>query len=145
MTNEEDEKNYKQATDFKVYNDNNEEVQLSSFKGKPIVINFWTSWCSYCKIEMPYFEELYKKEKANVTFVMINVASDDRIDDAKQYMASQKFTFPVYYDTQRTAAYAYQITGYPVTVFVNKNFEIYKIHQGMIKQELLQKYVNEIK
>lgn len=133
------------ATDFTVYTENNEEILLSSYKGKPIVINFWTTWCVYCKVEMPYFNDVYQKEKENVSFLMINETIDDKKEDAINYIKSEKYEFPVYYDTKGNAASAYKVTGYPVTIFINKDFEIYKIHQGAISEDTLQKYIDQIK
>lgn len=133
-----------QAKDFSVYNDKGEEVKLSSFKGKPIVINFWTTWCGYCKIEMKYFEELYNQFKDEVIFVMVNSTIEDNKEEANKYINGQGYTFPVYYDTNGNALANYQITGYPVTVFINKDFQISRIHQGMINLESLQKNINNI-
>lgn len=133
------------ATDFTVYTENGEEVLLSSFKGKPIVVNFWTTWCGYCKLEMPYFNTIYQKEKENVTFLMINETVQDEKQEAINYIKQEKYEFPVYYDTKGNAANAYKVTGYPVTIFINKNFEIQKIHQGAISQDRLQTYINQIK
>ena len=136
---------YKTAKDISVYDEENNLIQLSSLKGKPIVINFWTTWCGYCKVEMPYFDSVYQTEKEEVNFLMLNITADDDEEEAKKYIASQQLTFPVYYDKEGIAAYQYQITGYPVTVFINKDFQICRIHQGAITQEALQKYINEIK
>ncbi len=136
---------YKQAKEASLQDENNQSIQLSSFKGKPIVINFWTSWCGYCKVEMPYFNEVYEKEKENVTFLMLNVTADDDQEEAKKYIASQNLSFPIYYDMQGEVAYKYQITGYPVTVFINKDFQIYRVHQGAITKEKLQNYIDEMK
>lgn len=135
----------KLATDITVYNENNEAINLSSFKGKPIVINFWTTWCVYCKTEMQYFEKLYQQLKEDVTFIMLNVTIEDDKQEVEKYIKEQGYTFPVYYDTDGTAMYSYRITGYPVTVFIDKDFQINRTHQGMITQENLQKYIDNIK
>ena len=70
--------NYKKERlkDFSLYLEDGSKIDISSLIGKPVLINVWTSWCAYCKIEMPYFNELYLKEKDNVNFVMINVTGD---------------------------------------------------------------------
>lgn len=136
---------WQQAKDFSVYNDKDEEVKLSSFNGKPIVMNFWTTWCGYCKVEMPYFEELYKQHNNDVTFLMINSTTEDNKQDIEKYIQTEGFTFPVYYDQNASEIRTYKITGYPVTVFINRDFEIVKIHQGMITKDTLEKYINSIK
>lgn len=133
------------ATDFTVYTESGEEVILSSFKGKPIVINFWTTWCGYCKLEMPYFNNVYQKEKENVAFLMINETVQDEKQEAINYIKQEKYEFPVYYDTKGDAAKVYKVTGYPVTIFINKDFEINKIYQGAISKDRLQNYIDQIK
>ncbi len=132
------------AKDFSVYNDKGEEVKLSSFKGKPIVINFWTTWCGYCKIEMEYFQELYNKYKDDVVFLMVNSTIEDDKAEVNKYITGQGYTFPIYYDINGNAITTYRITGYPVTMFINKDFQISRIHQGMINLETLQKNINNI-
>lgn len=133
-----------QAKDFSVYNDKGEEIKLSSFKGKPIVINFWTTWCGYCKVEMKYFEELYNEYKDKVEFVMVNSTIEDNKDEVNKYITGQGYTFPIYYDINGNAVNTYKITGYPITMFINKDFQISRIHQGMINLETLQKNINNI-
>ncbi len=133
-----------QAKDFSVYNDKGEVVKLSAFKGKPIVINFWTTWCGYCKVEMKYFEELYNQYKDEVVFLMVNSTIEDDKDVANKYITEQGYTFSIYYDINGSAITTYKITGYPITMFINKDFQISRIHQGMINLETLQKNINSI-
>ncbi|MBQ3562389.1 MAG: TlpA family protein disulfide reductase, partial [Clostridia bacterium] len=73
--------------DFTVEDMNGNKVKLSDFLGKPIVLNFWTSWCGYCKQEMPDFDRA-AKENPNVAFVMVNITRDSRetIGKAKAYV-----------------------------------------------------------
>ena len=56
------------AFDFTVYNQEGEQVNLSDFFGKPIILNFWATWCPYCVQEMPVFEEYFNKYKDDIHF-----------------------------------------------------------------------------
>lgn len=88
------------ASDFTMQDSNGNEVLLSSFEGTPVVLNFWTSWCSYCKAEMPYFEEAYKQYGNQVQFIMLNaVKSEKNSEDGKNFIKNSTYTFPVFYDT----------------------------------------------
>lgn len=136
---------YDVAKDFTVENKNGEKVKLSDFKGKPIILNFWASWCAPCKVEMPDFETVYQDEKDNVHFFMMNVTVDDVRKDAEEYISKNQFSFPVYYDTQGLASYTYRITGYPTSYFVNSNFEIVKQYNGIMSEATLRKNIELIK
>jgi thiol-disulfide isomerase/thioredoxin len=63
-----------EAPDFTVYDMDENKISFSDFKGEPIVINFWASWCPPCKAEMPDFEEMYQEYSAKgVVFIMVNI------------------------------------------------------------------------
>lgn len=134
-----------EAKDFSIETEDGTKVKLSDFKEKPIIINFWASWCAPCKMEMTDFNKIYKEEKENIQFMMINVTVDDTKKNAQEYIRSNQFSFPVYYDIDGIAAYTYSITGYPTTYFINSNFEIMKRYNGMISEDLLRKYIQELK
>lgn len=135
------------AIDFTVYNENGEKVQLSNFKGKPILINFWTTWCGYCKQEMPDFNEIYKQEKDNVVFMMLNATDgiQETKEKASEYIKKEKYDFPVYYDTDEEAVYKYRINGFPTTIFIDKEFNISKIVSGMVSKSILLQNINKLK
>jgi len=111
------------AFDFTVYDYNGNKVKLSDFFGKPIVLNFWASWCSPCKAEMPDFEELYRQYGEEIHFVMVNMTDGSRetVDTAQDFIDGQGYTFPVYFDKDTDAAMAYYVTGIPMTVFIDKD------------------------
>lgn len=107
--------------DFTVEDMNGNKVKLSDFLGKPIVLNFWTSWCGYCKQEMPDFDRA-AKENPNVAFVMVNITRDSRetIGKAKAYVRSNNFeNLNFYFDVDKEAAIEYQVRAYPSTYFFN--------------------------
>lgn len=109
------------APDFTAYDREGNTVRLSDFLGKPVVLNFWASWCGPCKSEMPAFEEIYKEYGEKIHFVMINLTDGSRetMETATSFLDNQNYTFPVYYDKDANAALTYQVYGIPVTYFIN--------------------------
>ena len=108
------------APDFTVANKKGKLVSLSDMRGKPVVVNFWASWCGPCKSEMPDFEELYQTYGDEIEFMMVNMTDGGRetLRRAKRFMKKSGYTFPVYYDTQLSAAIAYGVTSIPATYFI---------------------------
>lgn len=109
------------APDFTVYDREGNTVRLSDFIGKPVVLNFWASWCGPCKMEMPDFEEVYKEYGEDIHFLMINLTDGSRetMKTATTFLDGSDYTFPVYYDKDTHAALTYQVYGIPVTYFIN--------------------------
>ena len=104
--------------DFTVVDASGKEVKLSDFRGKPVVLNFWATWCGYCKQEMPTFEKVYQQMGNEIHFLMVDVVGgSETVEKAKEYIENSGYTFPVYYDTQHSAAAAYGISSLPVTYF----------------------------
>lgn len=132
------------APDFQVTDKDGNIVKLSDFSGKPVVINFFTSWCQPCRNEMPYFEEMYR-ENDDVVFMMINVTYDDDKQAADALIKEEGYTFPVYYDTKGEASYIYNVQSYPMSFFVDKNGDLYTYYTGSITRESLHELINRIK
>ena len=135
-----------QAKDFTVINGIGKEVTLSENFGKPIVVNFWATWCGPCVSELPYFEDLYEKYKDDVTFMMVNMTDgyQEKLEDVKKFMQNNSYTFPVYYDTNYSAANAYRVSSVPMSLFIEANGEIEDTHLGAMSEAVLENYINEL-
>ncbi len=115
--------NVQTMTDFTVYDKDGNAVNLSDYFGKPIVLNFWASWCGPCKSEMPEFNEAWEELGGEVQFLMVNVTDGNRetVDSAKAYVEEKGFTFPVFYDITLQAAMTNQAYSLPTTIFIDAN------------------------
>lgn len=134
------------APDFTVYDADGNAAQLSDYIGKPIVLNFWASWCGPCKNEMPEFNEKSIELEGKVQFLMVNMTDGSRetLDTAKTYVESEGFTFPVLYDTDIDAANTYRVYSLPTTYFIDENGGLTARASGTIDAATLQKGIDMI-
>lgn len=125
------------APDFAVVNEAEEEVKLSDFVGKPVVLNFWASWCGPCKSEMPFFQNMYDAYGEEVVFMMVNLTDGSRetVETALDYVQQAEYTFPVYFDTNQEAAYAYYVSSIPATYFIDAEGNLAAYGVGSLQEE----------
>ena len=105
--------------------------------GRPLIINFWATWCPYCVDEMPDYQRLYEKYGDDVRFVMIDVADgrQETVEKAAAYIEENGFTFPVYYDTTGRASGLMGVSSYPSSAIVSAEGEILIFAPGRISYE----------
>lgn len=134
------------APDFTVTDIDGNEIHLSDYLGKPVIVNFWASWCGPCKSEMPAFEDAYTEYKDEIQFMIVNMTDGSRetVDTAASYIEEQGYTFPVFYDTQSIAAYTYQVYSIPATYFINADGHLIAAAQSAIDRDTLQKGIDMI-
>jgi cytochrome c biogenesis protein CcmG/thiol:disulfide interchange protein DsbE len=97
--------------------------------GKPVVFNFWASWCEPCQQEAPTLEAVYKQYQAQgVTF--IGVDYEDLNADAETFIHSAGITYPILLDPGGTLATQFGITGVPQTYFVDRQYRFFSIGEG---------------
>ena len=133
------------APDFTVYDLDGNAVQLSDYIGKPIVLNFWASWCGPCQMEMPDFHEKYLQLGEEVNFLMINMTTGrETQESAIAFIEKNDYSFPIFYDMQSDAAMTYGAYSLPTTYFIDA--EGYAIAQatGAIDAETLQRGIDMI-
>lgn len=133
------------APDFTVYDEAGNEVHLSDYRGKPVVVNFWASWCGPCRMEMPEFQEKHLELGGEVQFLMINMTGGrETVETARDFIAGQGYTFPVLYDTEGDAAVTYGAYALPTTYFIDAAGYAIAQARGAINSETLQAGIDMI-
>lgn len=137
---------YVTAPDFTVYDQEGNEVHLSDYFGKPIVLNFWASWCGPCKMELPDFHDAYLAQGESIHFLMVNMTDGSRetVDTASGFIADAGYTFPVLYDRDSDAAMTYGIYSLPTTLFIDAQGRAIAHATGAIDGETLQRGIDMI-
>ena len=134
------------APDFTVYDLDGNAHKLSDYRGKPVVLNFWASWCDPCKSEMPDFEKIYTQYGQDIHFLMVNLTDglEETVASASGFIAEKGYTFPVYYDTDMDAAQAYGVYSVPVTYFIDVEGYLIAYGSGALTADILQQGIDMI-
>ena len=134
----------RRAPDFTAYDADGNAVRLSDYFGKPLVLNFWASWCGPCKSEMPEFQQAYE-EQADVQFLLVNMTTGRETQaDAQALLEQEGYTFPVLFDLDADAAATYSVYSLPTTYFLDAEGNLVAWARGALDGETLQKGIGMI-
>lgn len=142
-----DEGSKNKAPDFTVYDEDMNEVKLSDFEGIPVVLNFWATWCGYCKDEMPYFQkasENFSKEQVKILMINMTDGRSETKEKAIEYMKNNNYTMNLLLDIDQEVANGYRVSGIPRTIFIDKDGYIRKDKVGKIDADTLNTMIEEL-
>lgn len=131
------------APDFNVTLFSGGDFQLSSQRGKVVVVNFFASWCVSCGEETPHIEKV-SREYAAQSVVFLGIAVDDTEKKAKEFLKKAGLTIPAGLDRTGKIKDAYGLYGMPTTFFIDKNGKISYFHAGVVTEELLRHEIGKL-
>ncbi|MFN3285864.1 MAG: TlpA family protein disulfide reductase [bacterium] len=104
------------------------ELHLTQLRGKPVVLNFWASWCAPCRAEMPVLVRAWRRYGHDVHFVGVNVLDDP--DEARRFVREFGIPFPSVHDPNGDTLRWFRVLGLPTTVFVSRQGGMAGVHAG---------------
>ncbi|HET7657490.1 MAG TPA: TlpA disulfide reductase family protein [Bacillales bacterium] len=129
------------APDFSLPTINGRTLALSDAKGKPLVINFWNSWCPPCQEETPVLDHLYHQYKGEFQLYGINNTSNDTVGAVKLFLENYHVDYPVLLDKSGEITRKYGVRGMPTTFLIDRNGKIVGKIVGYQGKEVLKKRV----
>ena len=124
------------APDFTVKDSTGKEVNLSDFRGKFVLLNFWATWCGPCAKEMPDLELMtnaFKERK----FQMMAISVDVSEGDVEKFYKDRKLTLPWYADPGRKVASKYSVGKFPETFLIDRNGHVVKHYPGPVNAQII--------
>jgi len=119
------------APTFQLSGRGGKTIDLSQYKGQVVMINFWATWCTPCRQEMPLLEDIYKKYKP-MGFTLIGVNVEPKTGDPEGWLSKlpKPVTFPVGFDVDSKVSKLYKVAGMPTTVFIDRKGNVREIHKS---------------
>jgi thiol-disulfide isomerase/thioredoxin len=119
-----------------------ETIQLSDLKGRPLVLNFWATWCGPCQVEMPLIQEFYERFSPDLEVLAINY--DESIGEIQPFVNDLGLTFPVLLDPGGEIADLYQVRGFPTTYFIDREGFVRGLFIGILSEKVLKDHLKKI-
>lgn len=121
------------------------ETSLENHKNKVIILNFWTSWCSYCINEVPELNNFYKKQPENVAFLAINMTDDEKnAKSAEKFKKQYDIKFPIFLDETGFLQESFKITSFPTTLIIDSSGVVRHRIQGEVTQVQLNEMISNL-
>lgn len=130
------------APDFDIPAFDGGEIRLSEFRGRPVVLNFWASWCAPCRAEAPALSKVASEKGDEVVFIGVNVR--DREEDARKFIAEYGVPYRNGRDVDGLVEPAFGSVGIPTTVFIDANGTIVRTWLGPLDERRLMAFLEEL-
>jgi len=124
----------KPAPEFQLNTLNGQSVSLSDLKGRPVLINFWATWCGPCRMEMPFLQQIYDEwQGKGLVLLAINIGESP--SQIAEFMQSQWLSLPVLLDGEGNIAVMYNVRAIPITFFIDRDGIIQDVKVGAFQSK----------
>jgi peroxiredoxin len=134
----------KPALDFEIAFPDGTNLRLSDLKGKPVLINFWATWCKFCEREMPAIQTSYDRYKA-LGFVVLAIDSRESSGTVAEFITDRNLAFTVAIDPTDAVFRKYRGGGWPHSVFVDRQGIVSEMYTGQMSAAQLEQFIGAIR
>jgi len=132
-----------QAYAFNLADLDGNRVMLDDLEGRPLVLNFWATWCAPCRLEMPHLQRAYEAH-ANEGLLIIAINQQEQAGQVRSFMNELGLTFTTLLDSEGDVAQTYGANGLPSTYFIDRAGTIQAVHVGILSEEQISGYLDQI-
>ena len=136
-----------EVPDFRFTDGDGNVVHLDDFKGKPVVMNFWGTWCPYCVQEMGDFNRLVGEYGKDVNFIFLDVPSgaDETVEKVEQFLKDEGHTNIVsHYDSYAEGCYMFGLSSFPTTVYMDKDGYLFDATIGKTNYDAVKQIIESM-
>ena len=132
------------APDFELSTPTGETIRLSDYRGTPVIVNFWATWCGPCRAEFPEFQAAAVDNADSLVIIGVNSTSTDQAESIPTFLEEFGITFPIVLDEQGDIVDQYRVLGLPTTVFIDSNGIVNEVFTGPLNKAYIESKISEL-
>lgn len=117
-----------------------QNLNLEAFRGQPVILNFWATWCGPCRVEMPALQAAYESHQAD-ELVILAVNDQEAHQDVADFFSELELTFTPLLDQEGEVSRLYHVFNFPTTYFIDEDGRVTAVHRGVLSAEQIETYL----